>query len=294
MIVQPRLHLGRTLRFVGPPLLALLCYDTAVTVLYLVYDQHWLSVPAPLPLLGTAVALVVGFRNNAAYARWWEARALWGAVLNAARSVARGALSLLDDPAAVRVLVRLQIAYAIALRGHLLRTSTWDDAAPYLPPGAAGRVAGAANLPTALQMEMARVIARARAERFLGESAAAGLDRTLSDLANAQGGLERIKNTPMPRQYSHIPQLFSRAFCLILPLGLVHDLGWSTPIASSVVGLMFLALDQVGRNLEDPFEGRNHDVPMLAISRTVEIDLLQALGEMDVPAPVQARDGVLM
>ena len=76
-------------------------------------------------------------------------------------------------------------------------------------------------------------------------------------------------------------------------MGLVHDLGVVTPIGSTLIGFMFLALDRIGRDLEDPFEGTLHDIPMEAITRTIEIDLLQTMDEDDLPAPVAAKQGVL-
>ena len=116
---------------------------------------------------------------------------------------------------------------------------------------------------------------------------------TLSNLANAQGGLERIKKTPLPRQYNQFPQVFVGLYCLLLPIGLVSDLLYLTPIGSTVVGFMFLALDRSGRDLEDPFENTLHDVPMRAITRTIEIDLLQTIGCETILEPIKEHDGVL-
>ena len=121
----------------------------------------------------------------------------------------------------------------------------------------------------------------------------AALHVSLSALASAQGGLERIKNTPLARQYSQFPRIFVRVFCLLLPLGMVHDLGWFTPLGSALVGFMFLALDQVGIDLEDPFEGRLHDVPMQAITRAIEVDLHQMIGHLSEPPAVEVERGVL-
>ena len=293
MIVQRRLDVRRTLRFVAPLIAVLLAYDIAVTALYMVFGMHWLALEGvPLSVLGTPIALVVTLRNNAAFNRWWEARTLWGAVVNNSRSLARGVLIFIEDPALRTQLIRAQVAFALALRCHLLRIPAGEALATYLP--AEDIVpAGVANVPAAVQMQMGRTMARALRDGRLGERGAVALDRTLSELANAMGGLERIKNTPMPRQYNHIPKLFTRALCILLPLALVKELQWSTPAASTVIGFMFLSLDQIGRNLEDPFEGTNHDVPMMAIGRVIEIDLLQTMGVADVPGPVQPVDGVL-
>jgi putative membrane protein len=293
MIVRRGFDLLRLAGHVGPLLLALLAYDVMVTVAYVLLDWHWLAIEdLPLPLLGSAIVLVVTLRNNAAYNRWWEARTLWGAVVNNSRSLARGLTALIDDDTLRNSIIRQQIAYALALRCHLLRLKPWAEIDGYLSAGDAAGLRDAANVPAALQTTMGAALAQARRGGALDSIAVATLDRTLSELANAQGGLERIKNTPLPRQYNHFPQIFIRVYCVLLPLGLVHDLGILTPIGSTVIGFMFLALDQIGRDLEDPFENTLHDVPTRAITRTIEIDLLQSMGT-DTPPPIGIEDGVL-
>ncbi|WP_158744564.1 bestrophin family protein [Acidisphaera sp. L21] len=293
MIIRRRLDFVRLVQHLGPQLFSLLCYDTAVTLLY-VFGWQWVSIgELPLPLLGSAIAIIVTFRNNAAYDRWWEARGLWGSVVNNSRSFARGLLVLTNDAGLQTRLVRHQIAYALALRCSLLGLPPWVALEPYLPPDLLARLRSKANVPAAIQTAMARDLATARLTGGVDSIGAATLDRTLSDLANAQGGLERIKKTPLPRQYNQFPQVFVGVYCLLLPVGLVHDLGYLTPIGSTVIGFMFMALDRIGRDLEDPFEGTLHDIPMQAITRTIEIDLLQTIDAGPAPAAVTEREGVL-
>jgi putative membrane protein len=143
-------------------------------------------------------------------------------------------------------------------------------------------------------MEMGRRLRDAADRGLIDSIRLQMLNVPLSELANAQGGLERIKNTPLPRHYSQLPQLFTIVYCLLLPLGLVSDLQLYTPVGSTVIGFMFLALYRTGRYLEEPMAGTVHDVPMLAITTTIEIDLLQAIGETEIPAPVQSRRGILL
>ena len=286
MIVQRSLNLRRVLAVIGPPLLVLLVYDVAVTYLYMVEDWKRLGLDnLPLPLVGTAVALVVTLRNNAAYARWWEGRMLWGQIVNDSRSFVRGLIAMTGDTALQIRLTKQQVAYTQALRMHLLRSPPWEDMRRLLPPETIGRVREAANVPLALQTDIADRLGRARVAGHLDAIGMAALHVSLSALASAQGGLERIKNTPLARQYSQFPRIFVRVFCLLLPLGMVHDLGWFTPLGSALVGFMFLALDQVGIDLEDPFEGRLHDVPMQAITRAIEVDLHQMIGHLSEPPP---------
>ena len=294
MITQAKLHPVRILRTVGRSLAFLLVYDTAVTVVYVLVGWHRIAIDnLPLPLLGSAIAIIVTFRNNAAYNRWWEARGLWGQVVNSSRSLAAELVALCDDPAFIRRMVHYQIAYVLALRCALLNLRPAEVIAPYVPAGTADTLAAHANVPTAIQTAMAADLATARRAGTLDTISAASLIETFRSLANAQGGLERIKKTPLARQYTQFPQVFVLVYCLLLPIGLVHDLEYFTPIGSTIVGFMFLALDRIGNDLQDPFEGTIHDVPMQAITRTIEIDLLQALGTETIPARITDQDGVL-
>jgi putative membrane protein len=119
------------------------------------------------------------------------------------------------------------------------------------------------------------------------------LDGNLNDLIAAQGGTERIKNTPMPKQYDYFPQLFVQMYCVMLPLGLVTNMGWYTPLGSTLVGFIFLALDKIGRDLDDPFENTIYDVPMTSLTTTIEINLRQLLGETVLPESEKPVRGVL-
>ncbi len=294
MIVRRGIDAGRLLRAIGPGLAGLLAYDVLVTVVYVYFGVRYVSLPElPLPLLGSAIAVILTLRNNAAYGRWWEARTLWGAVVNNSRNLTRGLTALCTDAERRASLTRQQIAYALALRCHLLGLSPTETIAPYLSQDALASLSGARNVPAAIQFAMAKEIAQARASEDLDPMAAVALNTTLSDIANAQGGLERIKNTPLPRQFSHLPQVFTRIYCILLPIGLVSDLAGSTPVGSTIIGFLFLALDRIGADLEDPFGNDVHDIPMEAITRTIEIDLLQSLGAAVLPDPIAPQGGIL-
>ena len=123
------------------------------------------------------------------------------------------------------------------------------------------RLRSAPNLPDALLAAMADRIA---ALPGLDGVRAAAFDATLAGLGNVQGGCERIKNTPLPRQYTLLPRVFIQLFCALLPLAMVSDLGLATPLGSALLGLFFLTLDRMGADLEDPFHDTIHDVPLTA------------------------------
>lgn len=293
MIVARGWRLPNVMHYVGLPLLLLFAWDTLIAVLYVGLHQKWVSAgELPMPLIGSALAIFISLRNNNAYARWSEARQLWGGVVNYSRTLARQVrLYLPGDPAADTV-VRLQVAYAHALRCHLRRQDCRDEIAHLIDSGTQERLRGASNVPDALLGEIADLLAALRSGT-LDTIQLAAFDGTLAALANMQGGAERLKNTPMPRQYTVFPRVFVQLFCLLLPLAMVAYLGWATPLGSTLVGFIFLALDRVGGDLEDPFENRIYDVPLTSITRTIEINLRQGLGHDGLPQPLTPVDGVL-
>lgn len=297
MVVVDRFRVTDTLREVWRPLAALFLLDTLVTVAYVGLGWTWI-VPAglPLPLLGTGLAVFLGVRNNTAYARWWEARTLWGAVVNQSRSLARGLTLLVMPPECEplrRSLVLHQIAWAHALRCAMRREDLAPEIAAFLPAATLARVMAATSPPFAIQREMAQLLAEARRDGRLDGIEASALNLTLTALTDAQGGLERIRNTPMPQQYAAFSRAFVTAYCLMLPFGIVPDLNVLTPLGSALIAFVFLALDESGRHLEDPFQRSVYDVPMSAITRTVEIDLREAIGDPEVPPPLRPIRGVL-
>jgi ion channel-forming bestrophin family protein len=303
MIVPHGRQLSRMLAYVGRPLVLLVLYDLAVVTAYKVLHWDWIAMPhIPLALFGSAIGIIVAFRNQSAYARWWEARTLWGAVINNSRSWARQVTTVmmpLNDAEAdelkivQRRLVYYQIAYAHALRQHLRKLEPWEELTPLLKESELSELRDQKNVPLAIQEQMGRLLRQCQMRGWIDIGHWRSLDTNLDDIVDAQGGTERIKNTPMPKQYDYFPQLFVQIYCVLLPLALVTSMGWLTPLGSTLVGFIFLALDKIGRDLEDPFENSIYDVPLTSITTTIETNLRQLLGEKDLPKPQAPIHGVL-
>jgi len=303
MIVPRGRQLTAMLKYVGMPLLLLVLYDVAVVAAYKVMHWDWIALPhIPLALFGSSIGIIVAFRNQSAYARWWEGRILWGAVVNNSRSWARqvttGMLSLTGNDAAElkemqRRMVYLQIAFVHALRQHLRKLEPWADLAPLLNESELETLKVEKNVPLAIQQRMGKLLLECQMKEWIDALQWRAMDESLNDLADAQGGAERIKNTPMPKQYDYFPQLFVQIYCVLLPLALVTSMGWFTPLGSTLVGFIFLALDKIGRDLEDPFENTIFDVPLTSITTTIETNLRQMLGETKLPAAIAPVDGVM-
>ncbi len=306
MIVERSVQPFRLLLYVGRPLLILMVYDVAVMLLYQGLHWRWIAVPGvPVALYGSAIGVILGFRNNSCYARWWEGRTLWGAVVNGSRTWARQVTTTLrpvvsgdtgeqaDLSRMQRRLVYHQIAFVHALRQHLRALEPWPELQPFVTDAELTALHDQQNVPLALQQHMATMLRDCQDRNWIDTTHWVALDRTLTDLANSQGGAERIKSTPMPKQYDYFPQLFVQLYCLVLPLAMVSDMGWYTPLGSTAVGFIFLALDKIGRDLEHPFENDIYDVPLTEISRKIEINLRQMLGEKVARSPEKLVDGVL-
>ena len=290
MITDRRTGLIQLLREGIPALLVLFAWDLVVVLIFQMVHRPWMDQPSlPTSLIGSALVLFLSVRNNAAYARWWEARTLWGTVTNNARSFSRQMEVLIGG---APDLTRAMVAYAHALRGALHKNDVTADLERFLTPDLAAGIQGRRNVPNAILHAIGCRLRYLAEERGVHPAALASVDRILSDIANAQGGLERIRNTPLAIQFSALPGVLVRVFCLLLPLSMVQELGWITPLGSTVVGLLFLALDEIGLDLEAPFADSPHALPMLAMTRTIEIDLLQSIGE-PTPKPIRARHGVL-
>lgn len=298
MVLPQSARLHRMLGYIGWPLALLFIWDIAVTVAYVYIPHPGLELPVlPMSLLGSALVLFLGFRNNSAYARWWEARTLWGAMVNSSRSYGREVYNLIDStPESDKLrydLVVRQIAYVNALRCHLRRQSPFEHIENFLPDDEIRKLENVSNVPNAILNRTAELLSEAQKEGWVDTFRRVQIETLLVDMSNAQGGMERIKNTPLPREYGYFPTLFVYFFCILLPIGLVDTLTIYTPLASSVVGFMLLAMDRIGADLQDPFENRAHDVPVTSICRTIQIDLEQMIGAAKPAKPLQPVENVL-
>jgi putative membrane protein len=251
----------------------------------------------PVQVLGVAIAFFVSFRSNAGYDRWWEGRKLWGKLVNTSRHWATQVLTWVGDRALAERLVRRQIAYV-----HLLRSTLRGedprvdpDVQAWLLPEERAALPRWTSPTHALLHAQAQDLAALADRQQLHELRLQRLDGTLDDLLDVQGGCERIKKTPIPRGYGYIGEQLILLYAVLLPLALVHALGWLTVPVCTLICLAFALISEAGRVLEDPFTTFWNGLPLSALSRTIERDLRDRLGEGDLPPPLQPdQDGILM
>jgi putative membrane protein len=306
------------------------------------FGWRWLEIPwVPIAMLGTASAFTVGFRNNATYARTWEARQIWGGIVNASRAWGLMARDLVGtgreaggtaagagaDDDVTRVLVHRHVAWLTALRYQLREPRSWEnmdradnqafqrghyevperdgalpaELARLLGPVESAYVLARANRATAILALQSGHLRALAASGAVDAYRHVALARQVAELAEMQGRCERIKNFPYPRQFATLNYWFIRLFVCFVPFGMLQEfrrLGgagvWLAIPLSIIVTWLFLALEKVGESTENPFEGGSNDVPITALSRTIEIDLRQMLDEADVPPPLTPVRDILM
>ena len=263
---------------------------------------HWFTLPTtPVLVVGGALAIFVSFRTNSAYDRWWEGRKLWGQLVNSSRHFADQVVTYVGRGAPVddlqRALVLRHAAYVHALRCALRQQdlAADEDLRRLLPADELAAFAARSNPTHALLERQHRELAALeRAGRLTGHQLEL-LDQTVRVLLDVQGGCERIKKTPIPRGYGFIANRLILAYGLLFPISLTEELGWVIIPINVLVSLSFALISEAGRVLEDPFTMFYNGLPLSQLSRMIEVNLREVIGDDDLPEiPQPTADGVLM
>lgn len=261
-------------------------------------------------ILGSALAIFIAFRNNSSYSRWWEARTLWGGIVNSSRVLARLIITFTDSHAHQpnydkalgeqfkKEMIYKVIAWAHALRLHLRKQESWQELKPLLAEQEYPMIERSHNKPNMLQVLQGKKIYEAMALGTLGGFDSFQMEGQLLALANYQGGCERIKNTPLLRQYDFFTRLFLYTFIFLLPFSLISDfmklnMDYMMMPVSIIISFVFAIIGKVGEVNEDPFENRITDVPLTALCNTLERDLREMLGETPLPEKSISVNGFL-
>ena len=257
----------------------------------------------PFTLIGLPLSIFLGFRNNAAYDRFWEGRKLWGELVLRSRNFARQCLSLIDYPqpaeartgladARVRMVYRA-IAFNHAVRDLLRDQPSSPGMQALLLPAEWVQMERAPNKPDFLMLRMGMDLRQCLKEGRIDPCLAAAIDANLSALTSAGASCERIRNTPVPFSYTLLLHRTAYLYCFLLPFGLVDSICFMTPFVVAIVAYTFFGLDALGDEIEEPFGLEPNDLPLDAICRAIEIDLRSALCDPDVPAPLAPVDDCL-
>lgn len=273
---------------------------------YARFDRPAFSL-ATMGLLVTALSVFLAFRVNEAYTRWWEARILWGDLMNASRAFSRKATTLVGLGASAetppdeilafrRELVYRQIAFVNALRLSLRRENRWEELKPFIDDEEFALLMKAPNKPTQILQRQGERLADACARGWLSDNSQSQLDRTFSDLHCSQGGCERIKHTPFPQNIAYATRAVAWVMAIVVPVAITDPSNRFELVDMVVVPflmLSFLLIERLGAELRNPFENEPNDIPMTALCRTIERDLRCSLGETPLPPEIEPKDTVL-
>ncbi len=282
-------------------------------VVYALHKYNLLQITLPFTIsgiLGSALAIFIAFRNNSSYSRWWEARTLWGSIINNSRIFARQIIANADNAIAIgkstpekvsaykKEMVYRQIAFAHSLRIHLRKQTNIVEFKHLLLEDEFSEIKSKINPPNILLFKQGVRVKEGMKDEILGAFDNISIEPTLAGFNNFQGACERIKNTPLLRQYDYYTRVFLYVFILMLPFSLIGDFTkmgidfMMIPI-TIIVTFVFASIGKVGEVNEDPFENRITDIPMTAMCNTIERDLKEMLGETELPTKLEPENGFL-
>lgn len=310
------------------------------SIAYFTYEYlgwHWVAIPwLPVSLIGTAVAFYVGFKNNQSYERSWEARKTWGNITNLSRSFSSASRAFIsaqhsdttiatsEVETAIQTIIYRHIAWLYALKHSMRQRTQWEhqkkvnkryrnyfekqfdfatlekEMAPFLSDEDERWVRDKKNIPAQLLDRQSQHLAKLKQAGLIDDYRHMELQSFITELYKEQGATERIKNTPLPRQFATTSTIFIIIFTFLLPFGMLsefHALGdkylWLLIPFNLVVSWVFTLMEYMGDYSENPFEGLINDVPIYSIVRNIEIDLKDMLGEQNLPEKIQPVRNIL-
>ena len=218
--------------------------------------------------VGTALGLLLVFRTNASYDRWWEGRKLWGAMVNTCRNLARSAsVHLASQPEALRRVIRLTQAFPEASM-HALRNEGWT---PTTLDGAdRDAVLAKQHKPLAITQRITAILQEELRAGRLSDIVFSSMDQNAQQLMDIIGGCERIHKTPLPFAYVVHLRRALVIYCATLPVGLAELFGWASVGIVFLVAYIMLGIEEIGVEIEDPFERDDNDLPLEAITQGIQ------------------------
>ncbi len=291
MLLKKNIPIGYVFGKVKIELVIILVYSLAIAVIHEWFLEVPISIPLAVPaVLGTVISLLLGFRSNQAYDRWWEARQVWGAIVNDSRTLARQVLNFTESQYEEDMvhqwrqrMVRRQIAWCYSLGQSLRRMNSVNGLDKYLSKRELDVLSRFNNVPMALLDQHGKDLRRALEEGYINRYQQMEIDKTLTRLCDAMGKCERIKNTVFPSTYSLYIHFSLLLFIAMLPFGVIDYFGFLEVPLVVAISASFLLIEKMAIHLQDPFENKPTDTPMTAIAGTIERDLKQLMHDQDLP-----------
>jgi putative membrane protein len=328
MYIKKNYGFWMTFNWSKKPFIYGIIYSLFVTGIFY-FTTYNIALPwQPISVIGIAVAFYLGFKNNSSYDRTWEARKIWGSIVNNSRTFAAAVIAFVQGPEEAhlkRELIYRHLAWITALRYQLRLSRSWehtdervnglynpeicenyyerldDEVMSLISSDEFEGYKRKANMATQLLARQAKRLQEAKDQDFFDDFRHMEFHQLIKSFYEDQGKSERIKNFPFPRQYASTTLWLSMVFAAFVPFGMLdlfHGKGddwvWLTVPMTALVIWVFFLMEKIGDYSENPFEGSYNDVPITAIARGIEIDLREMLDEDEIPKPVEAVHGFLM
>lgn len=328
MYVNRNYGFWMTFKWSGKPFLWGLIYAFIISFLAYVYDFSFNLPWQPLSVIGIAVAFYLGFKNNSSYDRTWEARKIWGEIVNNSRTFGAAVCSFVSGINAddiKRELIYRHLAWLTALRYQLRLSKEWEhksirlnklfnatvcdaynhkldaELLKFVSQEELATYSKSTNVATQIMRKQSERLQELRNQSHFEDFRHMEFHHLISEFYNGQGKSERIKTFPFPRQYASTALWLTFVFAFLVPFGMLDIfknmaewMYWISPLLSALVIWVFFLMEKIGDYSENPFEGTYNDVPITAISRTIEIDLREMIKDDNIPEPAKAENGFLL
>lgn len=278
--------------------LIILVVVTVETISYIHFlDEYVLLSPVMITVLGTAISFFIGFINAQAYGRWWEARKIWGALVNDSRSFCRMVITFIssdkgqgdDNKSLMERLVKRQLAFLIILRDRLRDQHTGEEL-KYLSKEDQMLLKNKSHRANVIQTLQGKDLDYAEKLKYLDVIRMSQINEMLNRFSDSMGKSERIKLTVFPVYYSTLIKLSIWLYLLIFPMQMSSVVGYWSILLSYLVGNVFILTYYAGQSLLNPFEQKPSGIPISSITRTIEINLLEQFEDCDIPKPLDPID----
>ncbi|WP_336962786.1 bestrophin family protein [Chryseobacterium contaminans] len=281
MLLNKKISVWYFIREIKSQILFIGIFAVAIGLLDMMPWFQKISLPLNIPaLLGTAVSLLLAFRTSQSYERWWEARTVWGAIVNDSRSFIRLIIQFLpaEDHKTISEFAERQIIWTYALGESLRKLPFSDKVQNYLKENQISAV----NIPNAL------LDAHSKQLKEIGNSKLTDfqqmqLNDMVTRLCDSMGKCERLKNTVFPRSYSVLVHTLIYVFAIILPFGLDDSQLVIEILITFLIPIVFIIIEKTSIMMQDPFENKPVDTPVTSLAQTIEINIRQMIGEQNVP-----------
>lgn len=278
-----------------------LLYVLIIGLLVFYVTQHFKTLIPDMPIaipafLGTAISVILSFKLNQSYDRWWEARKVWGSIVNDSRSFILQLQMFLkkENDKQIRKIAFRQIAWCYSLGQTLRGLNPVANLEEYLSPEDLEKITRHNNKPLAILQLNTLDISELKNQDQVDTFSQVQINNTLVNFSNAMGMAERIKSTIFPTTYRLFLHFIIYVFIITLSISLRDIESYFEIPLLLIISSAFFLLEKSAKHLQDPFSNLPTDTAMTAIARTIEINIKQLINEKEIPNPQQPANFYLL